>query len=269
MSGFSAQWLSLREPVDLRARNAEVLIRVAAYCAKHTAPRITDLASGTGSTLRALRPHLPKDQRWRLTDHDKALNERAYDLTQSEHLETPVEVLQCDLADGIKPVLGANIDLLTTSAFLDLVSADWLDALVDTVAAQKIPFYAALSYDGRIACTPAHPLDGLVNEAVNRHQQGDKGFGPALGPNAALHAIKRFEAAGYTVAHGTSDWDPTPGEQAFQHQLVVGWAQAAKEIGMAPGADIDAWLTTRQDWIDAGVSRITVSHLDFFAHPTR
>ena len=66
MTGFSAAWLALREPHDRRARNAEVLDAVASAFAGHASLNVADLACGTGSTYRALSPHLPAQQRWRL-----------------------------------------------------------------------------------------------------------------------------------------------------------------------------------------------------------
>ena len=77
MSGFSAEWLALREPYDLRARNPAVLDAVAAALKSHSSVRIVDLACGTGSTLRALGPHLPARQNWKLVDNDLGLLARA------------------------------------------------------------------------------------------------------------------------------------------------------------------------------------------------
>jgi hypothetical protein len=53
VSGFSATWLALREPLDLAARNKEV---EAAFFEALPAedPKILDLASGAGSTVAAL-----------------------------------------------------------------------------------------------------------------------------------------------------------------------------------------------------------------------
>ncbi len=53
MSGFSADWLALREPFDLRARSCTVLDAVASYFERRHSVRVVDLACGTGSTLRA------------------------------------------------------------------------------------------------------------------------------------------------------------------------------------------------------------------------
>ncbi len=67
--------------------------------------------------------------------------------------------------------------------------------------------------------------------AVNAHQRTDKGFGPALGPAAAALAIARFEALGYSVVHGASDWVIGPDDRDIQTEMLTGWASAAREIG--------------------------------------
>ncbi len=86
MSGFSADWLALREPYDLRARNPAVLDAVAASLEPLSSVRIVDLACGTGSTLRALSPRLPARQNWRLVDNDLSLLARATATPLAEHV---------------------------------------------------------------------------------------------------------------------------------------------------------------------------------------
>ena len=49
-----------------------------------------------------------------------------------------------------------------------------------------MPLLAVLTYDGREAWAPPHPLDAEVLPAFHRDQGRDKGLGgPALGPAAA------------------------------------------------------------------------------------
>ncbi|HKH34927.1 MAG TPA: hypothetical protein VKA80_12340, partial [Beijerinckiaceae bacterium] len=64
MSGFSADWLALREPADHRARNRELLAQLRARFAGQEAVTVVDLGSGTGSNLRACAPQLAPRQRW-------------------------------------------------------------------------------------------------------------------------------------------------------------------------------------------------------------
>ncbi|HVD75443.1 MAG TPA: class I SAM-dependent methyltransferase, partial [Xanthobacteraceae bacterium] len=128
MSAFSIEWLSLREPYDLVARNATVLDAVASAFLDQTAISIVDLACGTGATLRAVGPHLPPRQNWRLVDNNLSLLAqvaRPAGLPQVSVITRPV-----DLARDLELALDGPLDLVTASALLDLVSAEWLDRLI-------------------------------------------------------------------------------------------------------------------------------------------
>ena len=58
MSGFSAEGLALREPVDSAARSESVAAFVAASLRGRSPLRIVDIGSGTGSNLRFLASRL-------------------------------------------------------------------------------------------------------------------------------------------------------------------------------------------------------------------
>ena len=147
MSGFSAEWLALREPYDLAARNAAVLDAVATAFTEEKSISVVDLACGTGATLRALGPHLPPRQTWRLVDNNLSLLAKASALGRPPHVTVIAKPV--DLVRDLELALDGPLDLVTTSALLDLVSAQWLDRLAVEAAARRLPVYAALSYDGR------------------------------------------------------------------------------------------------------------------------
>jgi hypothetical protein len=266
MSGFPSDWLSQREPYDLRARNPAVLDAVAAAFKPRSSVRIVDLASGTGSTLRALSPRLSAQQNWKLIDNDLGLLTCATAMPLAG--DVAVTAIPLDLNRDLEAALEEATDLVTISALLDLVSDTWLDRLAGAVAARSIPLYAALSYDGRTGFTPPDPFDPAVTAAVNAHQRTDKGFGPALGPAAAAFAIARFEALGYSVLRGASDWVMGPNDRDMQTQMLAGWASAAHNMGALSRADITAWLTRRRATVAAGCSSLFVGHVDFFATPS-
>lgn len=265
MSGFSAEWLHLREPYDLRARNAAVLDAVCRLLAGQPAVALVDLACGTGSTLRALRPRLAARQAWRLVDDDLDLLAR---VAPSSAPGIDVTVVPVDLHRDLEAAFDTTADLITTSALLDLVSGDWLNRLAIAAAARRWPVYAALTYDGRAALAPADPTDRLIVDAVNRHQRTDKGFGPALGPSAARTAIEAFERVGYAVSHGPADWIFGPRDREIQAEVLSGWAGAARAIGGVPQHEIDGWLVRRGGLIAAGRSSLRVGHVDLLACPT-
>jgi hypothetical protein len=266
MSGFSASWLALREPFDVRARNQQVLDTVVAAFADRPVVSITDLACGTGATLRALAPRVRARQVWRLADNDLGLLLRAS--TTARPQRVTVNTVPLDLTRDLEAALDGVVDLVTASALIDLVSSEWLERLAVEAVVRSVPVYLALSYDGRITFDPADPGDAAIVAAVNTHQRTDKGFGPALGPAAAGAAVARFESLGYEVFHGTADWLLRPGDREIQMQLLAGWASAAREIGAVSLAEAAGWLTRRRDAVTAGRSVIRVGHVDIFARPT-
>jgi hypothetical protein len=263
MSGFSAAWLALREPYDLAARNATVLDAVAAHFMELPSIGVVDLACGTGATLRAIGPHLPPRQSWRLVDNDLGLLAKASSPERPPHVTVITKPV--DLVRDLELALQGPLDLITASALLDLVSAEWLDRLIVEAAARRLPVYAALSYDGGATLEPDCGLDAQVLAGFNAHQRTDKGFGPALGPTAAACAIERFEELGYAVVHGRSDWVFGPQDRTIQEQLFAGWAEIAPHTAAISADAIARWLAQRRAHLAAGHSRVRVGHVDVFA----
>ena len=165
MSGFSAQWLSLREPYDAKARNPAVLDAVAATFGDQSSISVVDLACGTGATLRAIGARLPARQGWRLVDNNLSLLAQAAGLARPPLISVAARPI--DLVRDLELALDGPIDLVTTSALLDLVSAEWVERLAVEAAARRLPIYAALTYQGRASFEPAEPFDLEMVAAEN------------------------------------------------------------------------------------------------------
>jgi hypothetical protein len=265
LGGFTKGWLALRAPYDVRARNSDVLSAVAEVVAECSSISILDLGCGIGATLGVLSASLPRTQYWRLVDN----NVSALDCAQASAVAAGVDVrtILLDLANDLQAALDGPINIVTTSAFLDLVSQGWLEQLVGRTVARHLPLYAALTYDGRVVLKPIDPRDEVVIAAVNRHQRNDKGFGPALGPEAPTCAIELFQAAGYDVLHGHSDWAFGPVDREIQLEIFAAWAEAARETGAVPTAELDLWLEARRAAVALGRSQLRIGHVDFLARP--
>lgn len=265
MSGFSADWLDLRERHDHAARSASVLGELAAWAGARGGPlRALDLGSGTGSTLRALAPAVPALRDWTLAEHDPDLIARGRRVltAAAETATLRWRYAEVDLAPGVPDELLDGADLVTASALIDLVSAAWLERLVRAIGERRIAACVALSYDGRIAWMPADPDDGLVHRLFDRHQRTDKGFGPALGPAAAAALERGLSAlAGRTVS-APSDWVLGPADTAIQAAMVESLAGAARAVEASAAAPIAAWTERRLALIAAGRSRLRVGHRD-------
>lgn len=257
MSSFSASWLALREPADHAARSTALTRSVADALAEEPAPAVLDLASGTGSNFRFLSPALPRG-RWLLVDHDP-------ELLAHVTADPRVETREMDLSHLDDPSIFDGRALVTASALLDLVSDDWLRALAEQCSRVDAAVLFALNYDGRIICSPEDADDGTIVALVNEHQRTEKGFGPALGPDATERAAHWFSQRGYDVQRAPSDWVLTPASGELQRQLVDGWTQAASAIAPQQARLIDRWRERRLAHIAADWSEITVGHEDFAA----
>lgn len=268
MSGFSADWLSRREPADHRARDGALLGRLAAWAASRDSLSVVDLGCGTGSNARAMVPHLSGTQHWRLIDYDPALLEVAVEKTAAlagDRLRAfSFKTEQADFAGGVDALLAADCDIVTAAALFDLVSKAWLDGLAASLAARSLPLYTVLIYDGAMEWQPTHPLDEPLRRAFNTHQHTDKGFGPAAGPEAGPHLAARLAEAGYEVITASTPWRLGPADHALLVTSAVGVANAARELGDIPETEIEAWLNFRRG--EKGGSCL-IGHIDVLALP--
>jgi SAM-dependent methyltransferase len=267
MSGFSADWLALREAADARSRWPQAAATLARGLALAAPARIVDLGSGTGANCRYLAPRLGRRHDWLLVDHDAELLARATAACAALPSLQTLRTARLDLATDLEHLPLAGAALLTASALLDLVCESWLQQLAERCRAASLAALFALSYDGRMQLAPADPDDDWIRDAVNDHQRGDKGFGPALGPTAALRARALFTAQGYQVSSARSDWQLDAGDAPLQRALLAGWAQAAAQLQPAAANRARLWEQRRLAFVAAGSSALVVGHEDLLALP--
>jgi hypothetical protein len=293
-----ANWLALREPADVSARDASAeslpalqpFLRAVAHGADAArSVRVLDLATGTGSNFRYLAARLGHHQKWLLVDHDPALLAEAlvriaawgaahhYSVSEDGSgivLEAGASVISAEtrrLDLGALEALDifAGRHLVTASALLDLVSERWLRALAAQCSENNAAALFSLSYNGMSRCAPVEPEDDLILQLFNRHQARDKGLGgPAAGPDAVNCAQRAFAAVGYELRRRQTDWVLRPEQRGLQHRLIQGWAEAAIEVSPEAGEMIRSWLSRRLEHLRAGRSHVSVGHDDLLAWPT-
>lgn len=278
MSGFSAEWLHLREPADHRARNAEVLRACADLFRCRESISLTDLGCGTGSNVRAMAAHLPAQQEWLLVDHDEALLAAArktlsgwadHAASEGERLllskgsrKMDIAFARADLVRDRERILARPADLVTAAALFDLASPDWLAAFVTTLASHRTPLYTTLIYNGEETWTPAHTSDADMQAAFHAHQLTDKGFGAAAGPRAARLLADALTQTGYRVVSEDSAWVLDNSQVALIRELATGVARAVAETGHIADAVIKDWHASRLT-----AASCTIGHTDILAVP--
>lgn len=272
MSGFSIDWLNLREAADRRARDAGLLNRAKHWLESAVAAgseaTVVDLGAGTGATLRAF--STPADamrlsSTWRLVDHDaELLAEAIHRHGDANRLETFAQ----DLTDIIAlPLTGAH--LVAASALFDLVSAEFLDTFAHELRRQcwqqPVGLYSALNYDGTTRWTPTHALDDAVLDAFNRDQRRDKGFGPALGPDAGQYLERLFTKLGFSVFSANSPWALKGDDQLLIQALIDGIGDAVAQDPSLDATSLEEWIQFRRAHALTGTC--IVGHLDLLALP--
>lgn len=267
---FDAHWLHLRADADAAARADGPSRALAAWAGDITPPlRCIDLGCGLGANAAWLAARLPGPQHWLLVDHDPSLLAKAGHRSLADASGEPAatETLHADLTDD-PTSLARGVHLVTAAALLDLVAADWIDHLVTGCRANGAAALFALTYHGHFASEmPNDPDEQRVRTAFNQDQRRDKGFGPALGPDAALYAARAFRAAGYRVHLGRSPWRLGPESSDLQRALIDGKAQAARKTSPDECSTIDRWARRRHQAIHNATARLRVGHLDLFAEP--
>ena len=135
MSGFSPEWLTLREPSDHRARDAMLGMKLADRLQGRSSVTVTDLGCGTGSNIRATYALLGPEQHWTLVDYDpKLLAAARTHLRAWADRATPhgdkleliksgkrllVTFREANLTTAFDAALGERPDLVTASALFD------------------------------------------------------------------------------------------------------------------------------------------------------
>lgn len=287
MTGFSAEWLALREPADERARHAGLNGKAISLLGNRDREwMIVDLGAGSGSNFRYLAPNLGGTQSWHLLDVDKGLLETAataisewaqaqgwsvYQDGRHIVIDAPngrwiVTTELADIDQNLDYLRLDDVDLITASAFLDLVSESWVDRFAARVARSHPPCLFTLSYNGDLVFDPADADDTWVADLLNQHQGTDKGFGAALGPRATGYLKEAMESFGYVVVTGESPWQldghTHAGDGELQRVLLSDWVTALAKWQPQHGSRLESWLNRRMTLVEKGISALRIGHED-------
>jgi len=274
MSGFSPDWLALREPADIAARNIDVVAAMAQHFSARKTITVCDLGAGTGASLRAVADRLPPVQSWVLVDHDARNLEAAVAALAAWADESArwnegitlrrgrkmidVRVRVQDFAHDLV-CWSPDTDLVTASALFDLASADWITSFVSALRKNRIALLSMLTANDDIGATPPHAADSQIIAAFHRHQTSDKGFGPSAGAKAARILEETLARAGYRLTAGDSPWLLSP--SALRDAVVGGMAAAVSQTGDVAQKDIDQWLKHQRE----EAQNLRIGHRDVFA----
>jgi hypothetical protein len=265
----SAEWLTLREPADAAARARALVDHLVGELPALEPRVIHDLGGGTGSMGRWLAPLLPGPQHWVVHDRDADLLEVALaDLPgpAADGAAVTAEARHSDITRLQRGDL-ADATVVTVSALLDLLTGEELDRLVTACVGARCPVLLTLSVVGRVALSPADPLDSRVAKAFDAHQRRATAGGRLLGPHAVAVAVAEFGRAGAEVLVRPSPWRLGPDQAELMAEWFCGWIGAACEQEVELAAEAGAYARRRLAEATAGQLAVTVEHADLLVMP--
>lgn len=265
----SPTWLALREPADAAARAVDLVDELYRGLPAERPLLVHDLACGSGSMMRWLAPRLPGPQHWICHDLDPELLALAAAEQYQRDAVDPQITVEFRQQDVTRLAMGDydGAALITTSALLDLLTAEEVDRLVAACVDAQCPALLSLSVSGQVAIWPRHPLDAVVGDAFNSHQRRTTNGRRLLGPDAAATAAGEFRAFGYEVLVRASPWRLGPDARELASAWISDWVAAACE--QRPELTSEAGEYVRQREMDAAAGRmhVFVQHCDVLARP--
>jgi hypothetical protein len=218
---------------------------------------------------RWLAPQLPRVQHWVLHDVDATLLGHAAASVPAELTADARSTLSIRHQDVTRIAAAELTDaaLVTTSALLDLLTAEEVTRIATACAGSGTPALLTLSVTGRVVLTPPNALDATITAAFNAHQRRAVDGRRLLGPDAPGHAAAVFTRLGADVVVADSPWRLGADDAGLLVEWLTGWVGAACEqhpelVGPARG-----YLRQRLGDAAAGRLEVTVGHADLLAMP--
>ena len=182
--------------------------------------------------------------------------------------EYSIESFLVDLSETQKLPL-ESVSLMTASALLDLVSENFIRDLCQLIKEKNkcrpVGFYSALNYDGCIKWTPFHSLDAAILMNFNADQKRDKGFGPALGPDATDFLKTQFHSTKFQCLSAKSPWLLGYADHLLTESLINGISSVAIQTDGLTNSDIQDWKTFRIKNVRTG--NCYLGHTDILVLP--
>ena len=265
----SPHWLALREPADAAARSVELVERLGGHLPAAGRLVIHDLGGGSGAMGRWLAPRLAGRQHWVVHDRDADLLELAMEDPPGPAADGAAVTVEARRSDITRLAPGelAEASLVVASALLDMLTADELAAMLRACTAGGCPVLLALTVVGRVALTPADPLDDRLAAAFNAHQRRARATGRWLGPDAVAAAVEHLRETGAQVLVRPSPWRLDAAHAELTAEWLAGWVAAACEQEPALAGAGGAYRDRRLAQAAAGELAVTVEHADLLAAP--
>ena len=259
MHKFNNDWLFYREKIDSISRNKKIIEKINRYFKDYKILSIADLGCGTGSNYRYMYPKIKVKQKWDMIDISFESIKEFKKITANTNKIININYKKFDLIKDIKKFKFENYDLITGSAYLDIMPKEWFYEFKKQNLNTKV-IYFSINYDGYFKFYPKHKDDEYVLQLFNKDQESDKGIGKkAVGKNCSQIINKVF-----TKTHKTfvlnSNWNVSK-NKIFQDMFINFCENVIKKNKIS----LEPWIKFRRENIRLNKSKLLLRNKDFLA----
>ena len=261
MHEFQNSWLFQREKIDNLSKNISIINKINRVLKNYDEIRIIDLGTGTGSNFRYLSKKIKfKNQFWTLMDLSKSsLNQAKKNIVTNNKIKKII-LKHDDIIKNIQQHNFEDYDLVTGSAFLDIMPFDWFKKFYIKNKNTKLVYFS-INYDGYIKFYPKHNLDRDILQLFNNDQKSKKNNKTrAVGPDCS-NIINRCFSKTHKCYLFKSNWIDVKNKN-FQLMFLDFCENIIKTNRKT---NFSEWLDFRKENIIKNNSKLSVSNKDFLA----
>ncbi|MDC0232982.1 class I SAM-dependent methyltransferase [Pelagibacteraceae bacterium] len=261
MHKFENSWLFQREKIDNLSKNIFIIKKINSVLKNYDKIRIIDLGTGTGSNFRYLSKKIKfKNQSWTLMDLSKSSLKEAKKTIVANIKIKKIIFKHDDIIKNIQQYNFKYYDLVTGSAFLDIMPVDWFKKFYTQNKNTKLVYFS-INYDGYFKFYPKHKLDRRVLQLFNNDQKSKKNNKTrAVGPHCS-NIINSFFSKTHKCYLFKSNWTYVKNKN-FQLMFLDFCENIIKKNRKT---NFSEWLDFRKDNIIKNKSNLSVSNKDFLA----
>ena len=261
MHEFENSWLFQREKIDNISKSKLIIKKINNFFKIEQDVKLMDLGTGTGSNFRFLSKKIvQKKQNWTLIDISKKSLLAAKNHIQINNKIINVSIVNKNLIKNINKVDFKKFDIVTGSAFLDIMPFEWFKKFYQENKKTKVVYFA-INYDGFFQFYPKQKYDKEMLIMFNDDQKSIKHKNDrAVGPDCTKIIEKQFIKTHKTFSF-SSNWN-IKNNKKFQLMFLNFCENVIKKNQTN---NLNEWLVFRKNQIKKNKSRLVVNNKDFLA----
>ncbi len=258
-TGYTIEWLRLRQIYDERSRNPHLVAKVNQIIHSRSHIHIADLGAGIGSNFFFWVNKIQIPFLWDWIEVDPRFvgyaNEFEIAVPQNGHLE----IINSNFEKYLDHYPIPN--LIMANALLDVLNATQLTFLFKYCLTYQVPLYASINYLQTIFI-PAYPLDALYLELYDKHMIRRQESGYAIGPK--IHRLIESLKPKIPILAADSVWNLSSGDEKIMARLLQYMEGSIPDLIATDEMKMFLkWIDVKKELLNNHKLKMQINHKDY------